>query len=89
MKTHLLCMGSEHWLVTLNYKNIIDKDKLESYVQSEKDLFMYGTLSKEELISTLLESEFEEVKSLKLLHEFLIALHKIFEVDAHAKKVIL
>ena len=48
---------------------------------------MQNTLDKKALISTLLESKFVEVKSLKLVHEIQISLKETLEGDAHAKKV--
>ena len=32
MKTHLLCMGLEYWLVTKESKDIVEEDNLENFI---------------------------------------------------------
>ena len=63
-KAHLMCMGQKNFVVTCKIKDIIDEDKLESWEQDDRDIFMQNMLAKESLLSSLLESKYPDVKKL-------------------------
>ena len=63
-KAHLTCMGPKNFLVTPKIKDLIDEDKLESWEQDDRDIFMQNMLAKESLLSSLLESKSADVKKL-------------------------
>ena len=59
-----MCMGPKNFLVTPKIKDLIDEDKLESWEQDDRDIFMQKMLAKESLLSSLLESKYADVKKL-------------------------
>ena len=58
MKSHLLCMGPGYWLIIKNEKEVVDEDKLEEYIEPQRELFMCNMLAREALLTALLENEY-------------------------------
>ena len=73
--------------MTKNEKKIVEERKLEECSEVERNLFMHNMLSREGLLSSLLENEYSEVKSLETSHKIWIALESTFEDDKHAKRI--
>ena len=74
MKTHLLCMGLGYWLITKVAKDIVEEDNLERNTEEQREVFMCNIRAREAILSTLLESEYNQVKLLKTSHEIWKAL---------------
>ena len=68
MKIHLLCMDPEHWILKKSTKKIIEEKDLETCINIERYFFMCDMRAIEELFTTLLEIEYNQVKSLATSH---------------------
>ena len=80
-------MGPRYWFVTKKSKNIANEDNLETYTEEQREVFMCNIRAREAILSTLLESEYSQVKVLKTFHEIWKALEENYEGDTHAKRV--
>ena len=87
MKTHLVWKGLGYWLVTKAYKDIVQEDNIESFTKEHREVFMCNIRAREEILSTLAESEYSQVKLLKTSHKIWKALEANYEGDKHEKRV--
>ena len=69
MKTRLLCMGPGYCLVTKASKNTAEEDNLESCTEEQREVFRCNIRAREEIMSSLPENEYSQVKQLKISHE--------------------
>lgn len=68
-------------------KNITKEDNLETYIEEKREVFMCNIRERQEILSTLPESEYSQVKQLKTSHEIWKNLEANYEGDAHVKRV--
>ena len=87
MKTCLLCMGLGYWILTKSKKTIVVKKNLEACNEDERDIFMCNMRARKALLTTLIENEYSQVKSLETSYEIWKALESTFEGDKHAKRM--
>ena len=80
-------MGPRYWLVTKVSKDIVEEENLESCIEEQREAFMCNIRAREEILSALPESEYNQVKLLKTSHEIWKALEENYEGDTHAKRV--
>ena len=53
MKTHLLCMGLDYWLLMKAKKEIVEESKLKECSEGERGLFMCNMRAREALLLAL------------------------------------
>ena len=68
-------------------KTIIEEKDLEICTEEKRDFFMCDMRAREALLTTLLEIEYNQVKSLVTSHLIWKVLETSFEGDAHSKKL--
>ena len=50
-------MGPGYWLLTKEEKMIMEEEKLDNFIEEERDLFMCNIREREALLFSLLENE--------------------------------
>ena len=87
MRTQLICMGIDHWMITKNEKQLVEEATLTSASDDDKKSFHCNMVPREALISALSESEFTEVKELDSINKIWKILEALYEGDQYTKRV--